>query len=63
MIEVGSIVAWRSQSNGVWKIKVGVVTETYFDSSGRVRHRVEVKQDNGVPKYYKPWPSQLTKVF
>lgn len=62
MIEVGSIVAWRSQSNGVWKDKIGEVVEV-FEYRGKPRYRVEVKQDNGVPKYYEPWPSQLTKVF
>lgn len=63
MIKLGDIVAWRSQSNGVWRNKIGTVTATYFDSKGRLRYCVEVKQDNGVPKYYEPWPSQLTKVF
>lgn len=62
MIEAGSIVVWCSQSNGIWKRKVGKVVGVY-EFRGKPRYRVEVKQDNGVPKYYEPWPSQLTKVF
>lgn len=63
MINIGDIVAWRSQSNGIWKDKIGKVIATYFDIKGRKRYVVQVWQDNGVPKYYEPWPSQLTKVF
>lgn len=63
MIKIGDTVAWRSQSNGVWKAKIGMVIATYRDIRERRRYVVQVEQDNGVPKYYEPWPSQLTKVF
>lgn len=61
MHQVGDVVSWRSQSNGIWKTKTGVIVEV-FEFRGKPRYKVGVKSERGIMRYYTPWASQLRKV-